>query len=97
MLFYAGKAYIFLEYCPFGSLEKFLRKNKHLFRAQDNSDKSVVDIQPVNLYQNDLIGNTGHIETQTICAKDLLLWSLQTANAVQFLASKKVILNLDSL
>lgn len=94
----AGKAYIFLEYCPLGSLEKFLRKNKHLFKCgEDKAAKTVADIQYNNLYQNDLSGNTGHIDTQTISGKDLLLWSLQLANAVQFLASKKVTLILDKL
>ncbi|CAG7693762.1 unnamed protein product [Allacma fusca] len=74
---YKGKVYVFVDYCPLGCLEKFLRTNRGTACLEEAPIYSKIG----------LVANT----QSTITVKDLYNWSIQIAQGMAYLSKKKVI------
>ncbi|CAG7827750.1 unnamed protein product [Allacma fusca] len=77
-----GRAYVMVEFCPFGSLESFLRKNRKNFCRQMFSGDYANSCSPTG----DVKVNVQYFSGQTLSS-----WSHQIALGMQYLEEKKVI------
>ncbi|CAL8122848.1 unnamed protein product [Orchesella dallaii] len=74
-----GNVYIFVELCANGSMEHYLRNNRHKFVCRDKQSN----------YQNSesvRLHSEGYFDNMT-----LVKWSFDVASALEYLSSKKVI------
>jgi len=76
-----GIVYVFVELCPLGSVESFIKQNKMDFVDFMKNDHFVCHDYSV---EAEAKGNT-------ISSATLLLWAHQIATAMQYLAEKQVI------
>jgi len=80
---FIGKLFVFLELCPHGNLLQYLKKC-----TEDLPNSLETDVAThVKLASLDRVLTT---QRQTISNKELLKWSIQIADAMSYLAEKKV-------
>ena len=76
-----GVVFLFVEFCPLGDLESYLRRNKGSFG-------------PFQGYAQCSAATVTYLSLDTVqpsSTRDLFLWSAQVASAMEYLASKKVV------
>jgi len=81
--FLEGKLYIFLELCPFGNLNHYLRTHRTDLTDDDGNDLTVFRKR---MGSDEFITEEKH----RLTLKDLLVWSSQIADALVHLAQKNV-------
>jgi len=84
--FFKGKLYMFLELCPHGNLNHYLRIHRRDFtdNFDNENDFTVFKATTVSV---EFITKRNH----RITFKDLVVWSIQIADAMIHLASKNVL------
>lgn len=96
----ADELMIIVEYCRFGNLQSFLRKNRKCFVDQIDREQDVIDptIQTKKIFHaptasySPLSALNGDKEARkAFTTTDLLSWSFQVARGMSYLASRNVL------
>lgn len=80
----AGLVYVVVEFCQFGSLEEYLKKHRGTFFDEFRSSMANIcsaRTAPVSYVRLECLVKTS----------DLIIWAYQITNAMEYLASRKII------
>jgi len=81
LLYFSGRAYVLVEFCSLGSIESFLRNNRYNFCDDSHAGD----------YANGCGVRRGSVTVaQQFNRKDLIQWSVQILQGMQYLEEKKV-------
>jgi serine/threonine protein kinase len=84
-----GTVYLFMEYCPLGSLESFLRLNRDDFNDLLSKEEFDCFVKESN---GNFQGNILTLDTM-FSSKHLVSWSYQITKGMEYLEAKKVTCN----
>jgi hypothetical protein len=98
---FAGEMHVIVEYCHFGNIRSYLLKHKEEFRdvmedymdpAQERKREAAREAAANKPYYMNKaqIENTADLVGPPLTTKNLICWSFQVAQDMEYLASKKV-------
>jgi len=81
---------VFLELCPLGSLDTFLKKQRHTFVNYVSDGIFINRRKYTNPWKADSEADESIDVSTTISTKTLISWAFQICDAMEFISNKKV-------